>query len=683
MVRSESMAEADTRSIYSYILGEELKDDDEEEEVVDIVKKEEVVPPVVLEDENDDQDASEVNVQQLEEISEQQNSTSSLDSSITNKRSHFTKEDEHSSSEELGSSRGPNGRPMVARKRRGNLPKESTDILRKWLFDNRFDPYPSEFEQKYLSQQTNLSTKQITNWFINERRRSLPKLIIKEGLDPTQILIKRRKIKDEQKEKFIAGDILDENQCEFVPPVVLEDETDDQDATEVNVNQLEEISEQPNSTNVLNCLHCKGRFSWPHSLKEHIIEVHNSRFSCHLCTNVYLEQEALLMHICTSHGTSVILNHVSASDTFKNEDAEDKPLIRRKKSYCCVQNCYSFNDGSIKFFKAKRPNPEQSRAWQRALGILSNKLLKNSIVCQKHFISGECSLDPKNIDYVPTVKVQKYKVIRNISGEEFYPEENERKNVPTITIDVDDEILDDETANYIPAKKSKLSPVIDITLDKEIKKSFKCDVCTVECPDEKRLRLHKLFNHNQQKITNSKYVCGICKQEFEHERLLSIHNASQHSNSLLRNIPESSYLYGCVKCDSSFASARELNNHLKSHDTAQLNKYLNDTAKNLADRKNKRPYKCETCNLSFSKEEQLKNHMNFHEADNTLKRQNITNLLLERTKPPLHPCELCSLKFEQAYELKGYIDFTPFNKNVCTIKWISHRTKVKFFKKKS
>uniref|UniRef100_A0A2K6EL70 Homeobox domain-containing protein n=1 Tax=Propithecus coquereli TaxID=379532 RepID=A0A2K6EL70_PROCO len=83
--------------------------------------------------------------------------------------------------------------PEGKRRRKGSLPTESVRILRDWLYEHRFKAYPSEMEKRMLCEQTSLSFLQISNWFVNARRRLLPEMLQQDRNDPNQTTPRHQK----------------------------------------------------------------------------------------------------------------------------------------------------------------------------------------------------------------------------------------------------------------------------------------------------------------------------------------------------------------------------------------------------------------------------------------------------------------------------------------------------------
>lgn len=80
----------------------------------------------------------------------------------------------------------------AGKKKQGNLPKESTGVLKRWLQQHTTNPYPSEDEKIELSHLTKLTVQQVSNWFINARRRYLPSIQKEKGESLESCTLMRR-----------------------------------------------------------------------------------------------------------------------------------------------------------------------------------------------------------------------------------------------------------------------------------------------------------------------------------------------------------------------------------------------------------------------------------------------------------------------------------------------------------
>lgn len=86
---------------------------------------------------------------------------------------------------------------------KSHIPTNAKEYLEKWMYDHRFYCYPTKAEKQQLALETNLSVQKVSNWFINSRRRMLPKLLETEGMNSIDFTIcrKKKKISDKMPNK--------------------------------------------------------------------------------------------------------------------------------------------------------------------------------------------------------------------------------------------------------------------------------------------------------------------------------------------------------------------------------------------------------------------------------------------------------------------------------------------------
>ncbi|CAD7704953.1 unnamed protein product [Ostreobium quekettii] len=89
-------------------------------------------------------------------------------------------------------------------RKRENLPKESTALLKQWLLSHMLLPYPGNEEKLALCRATNLDMAQINNWFINARVR-IWKPLVQKVFDKYEPVLRKQaeEEKDEQQLKRI------------------------------------------------------------------------------------------------------------------------------------------------------------------------------------------------------------------------------------------------------------------------------------------------------------------------------------------------------------------------------------------------------------------------------------------------------------------------------------------------
>ncbi|KAL7959339.1 hypothetical protein V8C34DRAFT_280466 [Trichoderma compactum] len=177
----------------------------------------------------------------------------------------------------------------------------STQLLKKWYTSNSTWPYPSAAEKEELSRQTGLSVRQVSQWFVNTRRRDAERQsskIYNISVNPVSLSLPRSfDATQEQAENNEAIDHLHRSSSSgAILQLIVQDVSAGIDS------QDDSAPSYPHDSDHTSGHHRNSRTSWRHKATNGSAEERNPRiYQCTFCTDTFKSRYDWTRHEATLH----------------------------------------------------------------------------------------------------------------------------------------------------------------------------------------------------------------------------------------------------------------------------------------------------------------------------------------------------------------------------------------------
>lgn len=152
---------------------------------------------------------------------------------------------------------------------------------------------------------------------------------------------------------------------------------------------------------------------------------------------------------------------------------------------------------------------------------------------------------------------------------------------------------------------------------------FECDICGSKVKLKKDLRTHMRRKHIEVKIP-----CSVCGKVFCRKNYLSEH--------MKIHVKPENRPFKCEICNKGFVTARDVEVHIKRHDTAVNLNHI----KKESDKKFENPASCHICGQQFIVKKALDRHIESHGIG---------------IIPLIYECDICSAKIKQKKDLRTHM----------------------------
>ena len=360
--------------------------------------------------------------------------------------------------------------------------------------------------------------------------------------------------------------------------------------------------DETNKEGTYKCSHCPKRYSFPSSLKRHIVRFHESEYKCELCGFGFLSATALHTHTITKHDandppvecqickqvfTNRFMRMLHIKDThsvmLKSEKERGK-MVRFYKCDFCTKMCAHV--GNLVRHKEANHNACQT----------CNENFEDFEALKTHCRQSAHNLQRKKTGFVvkkPTEGPNSGRKKRNAQTEPNAKAPNEPKGSVSV---------------YPCPICGKLQKSV-ANRDNHIEKCHKklvCNICGASCQGRTEFARHKKSH-----LAISLYRCDQCPKRFTSQAGLRYHKIS-HSGA---------WRYSCSHCEQKFTTRSQKLTHERIHT-------------------GEKPYICDVCGKAFRVMDSLNRHQTCHK--NTI-------------DDCIYPCLVCGKRFKASHTAKRHM----------------------------